>query len=82
MMQMQILLRRADRDLLKRVHEVALAALDDTPETLADPARKIGLEELLADLAEELGAKVVEDPVEPPKARTVKLMDGREIPVR
>lgn len=80
-MNAQILLRSADRELLKRCRDAVATAMGDTAETLADPDRRAALEELLADIVEELGAKVVDAP-EPEKPRTVRLMDGRVIEVK
>jgi hypothetical protein len=76
-----VLLRGADRRLLKEVMKALKMALADTPETLAAPERRDVLEEVLADVAEELGAKV--QPVEPePQHRTIKTVGGVEHKVR
>lgn len=84
MSEARILLRGADRRLLARCRDAIAAAMDDTPETVADPDRKGVLSELLADIAEELGAKVVSVPKEPEQepSRTVRTLGGREIPIR
>lgn len=79
----RILLRGADRRLLVRCRDAVAAALDDTPETIADADRRDVLEELVADIAEELGAKAIDvPPAEPEKPRTVRVLGGREIAVR